>query len=259
MFGRETFHNEKEPDTALQLDFSNVRHELPWWFDWFLNIDDPSYSNLFSYKQSSFLVTVKTLHLKSVSCTFSRVVSSMMNNFKFLESSTIENCHGLRALTLDASACNSRLKKLTILDCNNWNLSVSKLTACNRFDFETNCKALIVATRDLNSFRSHVFDHVAFITVADITDVIAEFKCLTELWWTDYAKNRFNGDALISSLKHCPRLTRLYITIDPKSYRRTNTMCDYSVEVASVPLKDLKVVKLEGFPMRKKRFCWQRG
>ncbi|KAK8691411.1 hypothetical protein V6N13_074922 [Hibiscus sabdariffa] len=105
-----------EPDTALQLDFSNVKHEFPWRFDWFLDIYGPSYSTWSHHEPSSLPVNVKTLHLKSVSCTFSEAVSSMMTDFKFLESLTIENCHGLRSLKLDAGG-NSRLKKLTILDC----------------------------------------------------------------------------------------------------------------------------------------------
>ncbi|GMJ13799.1 hypothetical protein like AT2G39490 [Hibiscus trionum] len=35
------------------------------------------------------------------------------------------------------------------------------------------------------------------------------FNRLIELWWIDYGKDRFNSDALISFLRHCPRLTRL--------------------------------------------------
>ncbi|KAK8691410.1 hypothetical protein V6N13_074921 [Hibiscus sabdariffa] len=84
-----------EPDTVLQLDFSNVKHEYPWQFDWFLDIYGPRYSTLFYSRPSSLPVNVKTLHLKSVSCTFSGAVSSMMTAFKFLESLTIENCHGI--------------------------------------------------------------------------------------------------------------------------------------------------------------------
>ncbi|XP_039055532.1 F-box protein At2g39490-like [Hibiscus syriacus] len=286
-----------EPDTALQLDFSNVKHELPWRFDWFLDIDGPSYNTLFFNKPSSFSITVKSLHLKSVSCTFSGAVSSMMTDFKFLESLTIENFHGLRSLTLDAAG-NSRLKKLTILDCQqleSLNLDAyslqslrfrGKLLSFQRgygstdwfwpwpadfdlvdamFDFRQGPHCSNLGSCGFRSFFRSYKDVKSLTLCGWIFEPLIyptlqlhpfgwgfEFKRLVELWWIDYAKNKFNSDALISFLKHCPRLTRLYITIDPKSYRRTNTMTDYSVEVASVPrLKDLKVVKLEGFPNEK--------
>ncbi|XP_039061151.1 uncharacterized protein LOC120205309 [Hibiscus syriacus] len=98
-----------EPDKALHLDFSNVKHEFPWLFYWSLVYHAPS----------PLSVKVKTLHLKSVSFTFSGAVSftfsgavsSIMTKFKFLESLTIENCHGLRSLKIHARP-NSRFKKL---------------------------------------------------------------------------------------------------------------------------------------------------
>ncbi|XVE99513.1 hypothetical protein REPUB_Repub03eG0205400 [Reevesia pubescens] len=77
------------------------------------------------------------------------------------------------------------------------------------------------------------------------------FHFLKELWWIDYSKERYNSNALISFLKLCPHLTRLYITIDSKAYKRTSTnKC--SVTLTRLPrLEDLKAVKLEGFPNEK--------
>ncbi|XVF75390.1 hypothetical protein PTKIN_Ptkin13bG0184600 [Pterospermum kingtungense] len=77
------------------------------------------------------------------------------------------------------------------------------------------------------------------------------FNQLTEFWWIDYAKERYDSNALISFLKLCPRLKRLYITIDPKSYKKTKTT-KCSVETTGLPrLEDLELVKLEGFPNEK--------
>ncbi|KAK8480771.1 hypothetical protein V6N13_121460 [Hibiscus sabdariffa] len=288
-----------EPDKALHLDFSNVKHEFPWRFDWFLDISGLSYRTWFYQKPSSLSVKVKTLHLKSVSSTFSRAVSSMVTNFKFLESLTVENCQGLRSLKLDAGA-NSRLKRLTILDCQqleSLHLDVyslqsfrfrGKLLSFQRsyanspwsrdwpwfcgfhledamLDFRQGPQCSKIGSSGFSSFFRGYKDVKSLTLSGWIFEPLVypmlqshpypwglKFNSLIELWWVDHAKERFKSDALISFLKLCPRLTRLYITIDPKSYRRANTMTNYSVQVASVSrLEDLKVVKLEGFPNEK--------
>ncbi|KAK8579373.1 hypothetical protein V6N12_069699 [Hibiscus sabdariffa] len=288
-----------EPNTALQLDFSNVKHEFPWRFDLFLDIYGPSYSTWSHHKPSSLPVNVKTLHLKSVSRTFSEAVSSMMTDFKFLESLTIENCQGLRSLKLDAGS-NSRLKKLTILDCQqleSLHLDVYSLRSLRfrgklllfergysntdwfypwsgdfqlvdaMLDFRQGSQCSNIGSCGFQSFFCDYKDVKSLTLCGWIFEPLIypmlqlphipwsrglKFNRLVELWWIDYAKERLNSDALISFLRHCPRLTRLYITIDPKSYRRASTMSNYSVELASVSrLQDLKVVKLEGFPCEK--------
>ncbi|XWS56541.1 hypothetical protein CRYUN_Cryun09bG0094100 [Craigia yunnanensis] len=70
---------------------------------------------------------------------------------------------------------------------------------------------------------------------------------LTELWWIDNSQERYNCNALISFLNLCPRLIRLYITIDPKSYNTTNINMSSIKVTRSTNLKHLKAVKLEGF------------
>ncbi|KAK8643665.1 hypothetical protein V6N13_012948 [Hibiscus sabdariffa] len=268
------------------------------WENW-VSSHGLSYRTWFYQKPSSLSVKVKTLHLKSVSSTFSRAVSSMMTNFKFLESLTVENCHGLRSLKLDAGA-NSRLKRLTILDCQqleSLHLDVyglqslrfrGKLLSFQRsyansawfrdwpwfdgfnledamLDFRQGPQCSKIGSSGFCSFFRGYKDVKSLTLSGWIFEPLVypmlqshpypwglKFNSLIELWWIDHAKERFNGDALISFLKLCPRLTRLYITIDPKTYRRANTMTNYSVQVTSVSrLEDLKVVKLEGFPNEK--------
>ncbi|GMI90048.1 hypothetical protein HRI_002674100 [Hibiscus trionum] len=282
-----------EPDKALHLDFTNVKHEFPWRFDWLLDISGPSYRTWLYHAPSALSVKVKTLHLKSISSTFSRAVSSMITNFKFLESLAVENCHGLRSLKLDSGA-NSRLKKVTILDCQQleslhldvYNLQSlrfrGKLLSFQRsylnsvwiwpwfddfhledamLDFRQGPRCSKIGSCGFWSFFRG-YKEVKSLTLSGwifepliypmLQSHGLKFDRLIELWWIDYAKERFNGDALMSFLKLCPRLTRLYITIDPKSYRRANTTANDLVEVASVSrLLDLKVVKLEGFPNEK--------
>ncbi|XWS66039.1 hypothetical protein CRYUN_Cryun05aG0166000 [Craigia yunnanensis] len=75
------------------------------------------------------------------------------------------------------------------------------------------------------------------------------FYKLTELWWIDNSQERHNFNALISFLKLCPRLTRLYITmqIDPTSYNTTNINMSSIKVTRSTKLNHLKAVKLEGY------------
>ncbi|XP_022764546.1 F-box protein At2g39490-like [Durio zibethinus] len=73
------------------------------------------------------------------------------------------------------------------------------------------------------------------------------FYRLTELWWIDNSLEKYDSTALISFLKLCPQLTRLYITIDPNSYYTTNINMSLIKVTSPIKLKHLKAVKLEGF------------
>ncbi|KAK8677020.1 hypothetical protein V6N13_142577 [Hibiscus sabdariffa] len=231
-----------EPNTALQLDFSNVKHEFPWRFDLFLDIYGPSYSTWSHHKPSSLPVNVKTLHLKSVSRTFSEAVSSMMTDFKFLESLTIENCQGLRSLKLDAGS-NSRLKKLTILDCQQ--LESLHLDVYSLRSLRFRGKLLLFERGYSNTDWFYPWSGDF-----QLVDAMLDFRqgsqcsnigsCGFQSFFCDYKD--------VKSLTLCGWI----FEIDPKSYRRASTMSNYSVELASVSrLQDLKVVKLEGFPCEK--------
>lgn len=301
-FGKGSFLSvAAEPDKALHLDFSNLKHEFPWRFDWLLKIKFPQYYWFHYYdpnhpihnQPSQFSFKIKTLHLKSVSYLCSGAISSMMSNFKFLENLAIEKCNGLRSLRIEDDY--PELKKLTILDCQqleSLNLKGRSLRSLRfrgkllsfqfvddsfwfgLWDYVLNLEDAMLdfrqgpACSNISScgFNSiiHRIKKVKSLTlcrwvfeafIRPMLPLPTSYRSfhnqLTELWWIDYSKERYNSNALISFLKLCPRLERLYITIDPKSYKRTDTT-NCSVEVTKLPrLKDLKVVKLEGFPNEK--------
>ncbi|XP_022744313.1 F-box protein At2g39490-like [Durio zibethinus] len=306
-FGKGSFLSAAgEPNKALHLDFSNVKHEFPWRFDWLLEINDPSYNHWYNFllsdfdihthRPSPFIFKVKTLHLVSVSYLSSEAISSMMSNFEFLESLAIEKCNGLRSLRIKAG--NPRLKKLTILDCQQLE-SIHLKCYINLQSLRYRGKLLSFECDDRGSFwfghwynafylkdamldlrQGPGYSNISSCGFKSIFNRIKRVESLTlcrwifealicpmlpfshflwgfqlvqlkELWWIDYSKERYNSNALISFLKLSPRLRRLYITVDPKSYNRTNTT-EYSVEAAWLPrLEDLRVVKLEGFPNEK--------
>ncbi|XP_021295890.1 F-box protein At2g39490-like [Herrania umbratica] len=70
---------------------------------------------------------------------------------------------------------------------------------------------------------------------------------LTDLWWIDDSRERYNSNALISFLKLCPPLTRLYITIDPKSYNMGKIKMSSIMVRRSTKLEHLMAVMVEGF------------
>ncbi|OMO96989.1 hypothetical protein COLO4_14928 [Corchorus olitorius] len=73
------------------------------------------------------------------------------------------------------------------------------------------------------------------------------FGSLKHLWWIEYSETIYNSDALISFMKCCPRLERLYVTIDPSSYGVSGTYWYPQKVPWTSSRKNLKVVKLEGF------------
>ncbi|KAE8676360.1 putative F-box family protein [Hibiscus syriacus] len=69
---------------------------------------------------------------------------------------------------------------------------------------------------------------------------------LKELWWIDYSMERESFNALLCFLKLCPFLQRLYVTIDPKSYKLPGTEKFSALITVPDKLEYLKAVKLEG-------------
>ncbi|KAL6326804.1 hypothetical protein AAG906_010981 [Vitis piasezkii] len=71
---------------------------------------------------------------------------------------------------------------------------------------------------------------------------------LRELWWIDSSMDKHNIDALLTFLKLCPSLEKLFINIDPRSYFIPSISHKHSShEVAEYKRLDhLKVIKMEG-------------
>ncbi|XVE99511.1 hypothetical protein REPUB_Repub03eG0205200 [Reevesia pubescens] len=256
-----------EPNKALHLDFSNMKHEFPWRFDLLLEINSSIYNDLFDYwfdfglnhqmhthQPSPFSFKIKTLHLKSISYLSSGAISSMLTNFKFLENLTIEKCNALRSLKIEADG----IKKLTILDCqqleslhlkgfslqslryrgkllcfqcgdhgllwffpwhNNFYLVDAMLDfrqgpGCSNI---SSCGFMSIFNR-MKGVKSLTFCRWAFEALISPMLLLSpfswgfQFNKLTDFWWIDYSKERYNSNALICFLKLCPRLARLYIT-----------------------------------------------
>ncbi|CBI31724.3 unnamed protein product, partial [Vitis vinifera] len=78
-----------------------------------------------------------------------------------------------------------------------------------------------------------------------LRDPTFEFYRLEELQWIDNAVDKHSVDALISFLKKCPSLQKLYINIDPTSYSGPRTR--YSIQDFDCKrLHFLEVVQLGG-------------
>ncbi|OMO96979.1 hypothetical protein COLO4_14932 [Corchorus olitorius] len=74
------------------------------------------------------------------------------------------------------------------------------------------------------------------------------FGRLKHLWWIDYSEHGYNSDVLICFLRHCPNMERLYVTIDPKSYRtKSKYRCSEKDDFCASGRFKLNFVKLEGF------------
>ncbi|KAF2318666.1 hypothetical protein GH714_009752 [Hevea brasiliensis] len=86
-----------------------------------------------------------------------------------------------------------------------------------------------------------------------LSTFLAEFQFynLEELWWIDNSEQEYDSDPLISFLKLCPSLERLFVTIDPKSYcvERAATCSIQAGEV--VTCEPLILASADGICLRK--------
>ncbi|KAL5554795.1 hypothetical protein UlMin_042196 [Ulmus minor] len=259
-------------NNKLKVDFSGEEMEFPSHFGWNLQLNREN--STLQPCPTTFLV--KTLHLKSVGFLTNEAVSSILSNFQLLESLKIVECSGLKSLCVESTP---KLANLAILDCPNLesvHLKCLKLRSFRyrgklpriwpeyhfnladaMFDFRQG-----VATDSLNScdfdptlltiknarvlsLCRWTFEMLIWPSIAPLRENFQFYK-LQELWWI--AEEGDNMDALISFLKLCPALERLFVTIDPKSYSKpSKTTCLKKVSPKHRDLNSLKVVKLEGF------------
>ncbi|KAG4148694.1 hypothetical protein ERO13_D05G300800v2 [Gossypium hirsutum] len=103
--------------------------------------------------------------------------------------------------------------------------NVKSLTICRWFYETSICKKLPFSSRHPECYLSQ----------------------LKELWWIDCSTERESINALLCFLKLCPKLERLYVTLDPKSYNLPSAGKFSALVTVPDKLYDLKVVKLEGF------------
>ncbi|KAK9289518.1 hypothetical protein L1049_007673 [Liquidambar formosana] len=256
----------------LHLHSSMGKQDFPWPFEWCLNlkrqrlIHQPSPSSFF----------VKTLHLTSVSYLCSDAVSSIVSKFQFLERLMVTKCNGLRSLTIYAS---QKLQHLTVLDCpqlKSLDIVAHKLQSFRyrgllpsfvlKHDFFVEDAMLDVRegpgyawfeSRDFRSLSSAI-TNAKILTLCEWTfealicpcqssgRLDSRFNQLKELWWIDSSIEENKIDALLTFLKSCPLLERLFIEIDPASHCLPSTR-QWTKQVATDSrLGHLKVVILEG-------------
>ncbi|CAL5363587.1 unnamed protein product [Camellia sinensis] len=259
----------------LHLKFCSEKQAYyPRQFGWFLvlNSFDPS------HQPSPSAFFVKTLNLTSVTYLTNEIVSSLVSNFHNLESLTIANCVGLRSLRVDAV---SKLKNFTVLDCPQLNslfieayelksfrcrgrLCWFSLTGVHSWE---DCMLDFRAGPAYKAYKYLHYDslllaieNVKILTLsgwffeAIISPWLSSghenlrFNNLTDLWWINTTMEESKIDALVSLLKICPSLERLFINIDPTSYCIASTVCHpCSEQVNRARPRHLKAVKLEGF------------
>lgn len=260
------------PGNKLHLDFTHENRELPRQFGWRLQLNP---QNLLQPSPTTFFV--KTLYLISVNHLSNEAVSAMVSSFQFLEELKIIKCNGLESLSIDS---NKKLLSLTVFDCPQLRSLHIRCYKLRTFwfrgmlpwiwpEYHFNLVDAMIDSRqgpNYSSFKVSEFDPV-LLTIKNseiltlcrwtfealICPSLSSFKTdfqfyrLKELWWIDNQEQGFNIDALISFLKLCPSLERLFVTIDPRSYTIPHeAKCSKQVG-KQTKLRGLKVVKLEGF------------
>ncbi|KAF5742654.1 F-box family protein [Tripterygium wilfordii] len=255
----------------LYIDFSSDRQEFPAQFGLKLDFNHQNPTDLNTFY-------VKTLQLVSVNHLTCEAVSSVVSMFQFLEDLKISDCRGLQSLYVGSD---TKLRSLTIFDCHqltsvhirsfklqtfryrgllpwlrpeyHFNLAEAMLDArkgpgCNRFkscDFDS--VLLTIKNVRLLALCEWMFEELIHPALCSMR---AEFQFynLKELWWIGSPKEQCSIDALVSFLKLCPTLEKLYFTIDPESYRVASAAATYSDRPGrGRQLDNLKLITVEGF------------
>ncbi|XP_022764548.1 F-box protein At2g39490-like [Durio zibethinus] len=262
------------PNNKLHLDFSADNQEHPRQFGWQIELNPQNLS--LQPTPSSFFV--KTLYLISVNHLSSEAVSSMVSNLQLLENLKIIGCNGLESLSIDSER---KLLNLTIFDCphlKSLHIRSYKLTTFlyrGQFpwfwpEFHFNLANAMLDSRKgpgYSTFQTCDFDRVLLtiknseiltlckwtfqaLICPSLSSFQADFQFyrLKELWWIDnHSKGVANNDALITFLKLCPSLERLFVTIDHNSYVMPSAATCSKQVGRYKKLQHLKLVKLEGF------------
>ncbi|GAB4836572.1 hypothetical protein Ancab_001485 [Ancistrocladus abbreviatus] len=272
----------------LHLDFSEAFREIQMEvFDMQLTLFRIDYS-------FPVIFYVKTLHLTSVNHLTSEMVSFLISNFHMLDTLLIQSCPGLLYLRIDHWGSN--ILHLAVLNCPkliSLHICALKLKS---FHYQGRLPSFSLYSRFYSfsffqkftledamlDFRGgpvnkpsqfdlslSVIRYVKYLTICQwnfelirpkLISKGSDFKLndLKELWWIDNSVEVYKIRSLLSFLKLCPSLQRLFITIDPKSYGFSTKskgsrqvtgghQSKTTAENKGERLRCLRVVKMEGF------------
>ncbi|PWA75899.1 leucine-rich repeat domain, L domain-like protein [Artemisia annua] len=252
----------------LSLDFSKVYQDIPRQFEWEIVLNTLDLPQI-----SPYPFCVKTLKLTSVNYSSCKLISSLINKFRYVESLIIEKSSGLRSLRVEGVA---KLVSLSVIDCDDLKsvnvkaLELESLRFCGSlcsFSLQN-----VIAIRDVKVLTIHgwmykdVFGPLLF---TKHNEQHFRFSRLQELWWIDSSMEDDNINSLFCFLKFCTSLKRLFVTvssllvstilslllavhcsrwkIDPRSNSKPCANHQSSTMIQKGRLRKLKVVKLEGF------------
>ncbi|CAL5210253.1 unnamed protein product [Lathyrus oleraceus] len=224
---------------------------------------------------STFLV--KSLTLKSISYLTSEVASSIVSNLVHLESLTITDCCGLQSLFIESE---TKLHKLTILDClqlKSLHLRTSKLKSFRyrgplpriwpeshfnlrhaSLDFRqglscSDIKAqefdetlLTIKNSEILTLCEWTFEVLIWPSISPLNGSFIFYK-LKELWWIENHENKNSINALVSFLKLCPSLEKLFVMIDSKSYSAPRSNSGLTQAIKYIELEQLKLIQFMEF------------
>ncbi|KAG2326386.1 hypothetical protein Bca4012_035352 [Brassica carinata] len=260
------------PNNVMHMSFFSDGSKREERFCWRIEVNDQTPKRV---ESSGFLV--KKLCLDSVYSLTHEVVSSMVLDFSWLENLKICGCKGLTSLTIDSA---TKLLHLSITGCpqlSYLDIRSSKLKTLHYQGFLPSVKIhehfnltnAVFDVRQGPNYCNNALDIGPLLLIIKNSQSLTlcrwmfeelikpslssswtsfQFYKLHDLRWIDDSMKQENIDSLISFLKLCPSIERIFITIDSNTYNSKEKMSvdvDYGSKHARV-LRNLKMVKLEG-------------
>lgn len=220
--------------------------------------------------------SIRSIRLTSVDRLSSDMVSSLLYNSCFHTIETIEITNS-RALSDTCVIYSRKLRQLSIIDCNINSIDIIakyltsfryrgkspkmllKISGCFKdvmLDFRQGPNPVYDPSKHQCCLLLSSLKEAQYISICQWTfeimiglrsNTVPLFKYLKELWWIDSSMEDEKINSLITFLESCPFLEKLFVTIDPKCYSRPSKGIDMSHRSRKGPLRNLKMVKMDGF------------
>ncbi|KAL6326717.1 hypothetical protein AAG906_010891 [Vitis piasezkii] len=212
------------PNGGLHLDFHTERDESPSEIGWHLKTYNRWSTSVFTQPSLTSVSPsnmIRTLHLISVTSLTSGAVSSIVSKFQFLESLIIQECHGLDSLQIDAYAM-LVFKGGPVYDCFKY-MGLTSLVSAIR--------GVQILTLSRWTFEHMQIKLVDYLKRAEnrlfllARSCSFQFNNLEELWWIVNSMDKYDIIVLLSFLKMCPSLKKLFPSIkSPKFIKLEGVM-----------------------------------